>query len=97
MFPVFSRMMHYFEISKVFFVIKNHYFFWKKTFYPISEIREVVYERQHKQPNRIRLITKDFKSKLYIAASLNNKIWLEMKTDLESKNIIVRNECIPEN
>jgi hypothetical protein len=97
MFPVFSRMMYYFEISKGFFVIKNHYFFWKKEDYPISDIREVVYEQQHRQPNRIRLITKDFKSKLYIAASLNRKTWLEMKKNLESKNIIVRNECIPEN
>lgn len=96
MFLMISKLMNYFEISKNFFTIKNHYYFWKKEDYPISDIREVVYEQQYRQPNRIRLITEDFKSILYIAASLNNKTWLEMKKDLESKNIIVRNECIPE-
>lgn len=92
-----SWMMHYFEISKNFFVVKNHYFFWKKHIYNISDIREVVFDRQGKQANKLRIITNDFKTKFYIAGSLTDTTWLEMKTDIESKNIIVRNECIPEN
>jgi hypothetical protein len=92
-----SWMMHYFEISKNFFIVKNHYFFWKKDIYSIPDIKEIVFESQPKQANKLRIITKDFKTKFYLAGSLNDKTWLEMKKDLESKKIIVRNECIPEN
>lgn len=92
-----SWMMYYFEISKNFFVVKNHYFFWKKDIYSISDIKEVVFEIQPKQANKLRIITKDFKTKFYLAGSLKDKTWLEMKDELESKNIKVRNECISEN
>lgn len=89
-----SWMMNYFEISKNYFIIKNHYFFWKKDIYHISEIKEIVFESQGKQPNTLRLITNKFKSKIYSAGTLTDTTWLEMKTELESKNINVRNECI---
>lgn len=92
-----SWMMHYFEISKNFFIVKNHYFFWIKDSYSIAEIKEIVFESQPKQANKLRIITKNFKTKFYLAGSLTDKTWIEMKKDLESKNIIVRNECIPEN
>ena len=95
-FLLFSRMLNYFEISNNFFVVKNHHFFWKKEIYSISDIREIVFERRHKQPNLLRLITKDFNSKTYLAASLNDSNWLEMKSELEKSNVSVRNECIPE-
>lgn len=89
-----SAMMNFFEISKNYFVVKNHYFFWKKRIYPISEIKEVVYEQQGKQPNCVRVITNRFSTKLYMAGSLTDSTFLEMKKELESKNIVVRNECI---
>ncbi len=89
-----SWMMHYFEVSKNFFIAKNHYFFWIKKVYPLNEIKEIVFEQQYKQPNRLRIITKDFKTKFYLAGSLTDKTWLEMKKKLEEKNIEVRNECI---
>ena len=92
-----SWMMHYFEISKNFFIVKNHYYFWKKDIYSISDIKEIVFENQPKQANKLRIITKDFKTKFYLAGSLTDKNWLEMKKELENKNIIVRNESIPEN
>lgn len=95
-FFLFSRMMYYFEISNNFFVVKNHHFFWKNEIYSISDIREIVFERHHKQPILLRLITKDFKTKTYLAASLNDSNWLEMKSELEKYNVSVRNECIPE-
>lgn len=89
-----SYMMFYFEISKDYFIVKNHYFFWIKKVYNISSIYEIVYETQSKQPNKLKIITKDFKSKVFPAGSLTYKTWLEMKSELESKNISVRNECI---
>lgn len=92
-----SWMMHYFEISKNFFIVKNHYYFWKKDIYSIPNLKEVVFESQPKQANKLRIITKDFKTKFYLAGSLTDNTWLEMKKELENKNIIVRNESIPEN
>ena len=59
-----------------------------------SEIEIIVFESQGKQPNSLRIITTNYKRKLYPAGTLNNKKWLEMKTELERKNIKVRNECI---
>lgn len=56
-----------------------------------------MFEQQSKQANKLRLITKDFKSNFYLAGSLTDKTWLTLKKDLEVKNIIVRNECISEN
>lgn len=86
--------MHYFELSKNYFVVRNHYFWWIKDIYKSSEIEIIVYESQGKQPNSLRIITKNYRRKLYLAGTLNDKKWLEMKTKLERQNIEVRNECI---
>lgn len=86
-------MMYYFEISKNYFRIRNHFFWIKKT-YHFADIHEIVFETLPKQPNKLRIITKDFESSVFLAGSLNDKTWLEMKKELESKNITVRNECI---
>ena len=89
-----SWMMYYFRISNKHFIIKNHYFFWIEKIYLLENIEEVVYEQQGKQSNALRIITKDFKSKRFLAGSLNDQKWLEMKDFFEEKNIKVRNECI---
>ena len=97
LFSVFYRLMHYFEVSAYIFCIRKHYFYWKKDYYNISDIRDIVIERQGKFSNRLRLITKDFETKLYPGVGISDKTWLKMKKDLESKNITVRNENIYEN
>lgn len=89
-----SYCMHYFELSKNFFVVRNHYFWWIKDIYKNSQIEIIVYESQPKQPNNLRIITKNYRRKIYPAGTLNDKKWLEMKIELERKNIKVRNECI---
>ena len=86
--------MHYFALSKNYFVVKNHYFWWINDIYKNSEIEIIVYESQGKQPNSLRIITKNFRRKIYPAGTLNDDKWLEMKMELERKNIKVRNECI---
>lgn len=97
LFFVLYRLMHYFEISANFFNVRKYYFPWNKEQYPLDNIREVVIEKQGRFSSRLRVITKDFKSKLCPGVSLYDKTWLKMKKDLESKNIIVRNENIYEN
>lgn len=89
-----SWMLFYFEVSKNYFVVKNHYFFWINDVYKIGDIHEVVFERQGKQPNSLKIITKRFKTKLYSAGSLTDSKWLELKKELEKGGVKVRNECI---
>jgi hypothetical protein len=62
----------------------------------LTDIKEVVFETQGKQPNCMRIITKDFRNRLYPAGTLRDKTWLEMKRQLESNGVSVRNECIYE-
>lgn len=87
-------MMHYFEVSQKFLVIRNHIFFWKKKIYLVDELMEVVYETRNKMPNCLRVISKDFKTKLYPAGTLTKNTWLGLKQILEGRGIKVRNECI---
>ena len=61
--------------------------------YRFSDIREVVFERQG-QVSGIRLITRDYKSRLYSAAPLRNKTWIKMKKRLENEGVKVRDEWI---
>jgi len=89
-----SYLMHYFQVSDNYFIVKNHNFFWKNKAYNISDIKEIVFETQGKMPNCLRVITKDFRNKLYPAGTLRDKTWLTLKDKLESYNITVRNECI---
>lgn len=89
-----SYFMHYVQVSDNFLVIRNHNFFWMKKAYNITDIKEIVFETQGKMPNCLRVITKDFKNKLYPAGTLRDENWLALKEKLESYNIKVRNECI---
>lgn len=91
-----SWLMHFFCISKDYFIVKNHNFIWFTKIYRIKDIKEIVYETQSKQPNSLRIITNDFKGKLYPAGTLRDTTWLEMKSRLKKKGVNVRNECIPE-
>jgi len=89
-----SYLMHYFVLSDNYFAIRNHNFIWKNKVYRIDDIKEIVFETQGKMPNCLRIITKDFRNKLYPAGTLREKMWLDMKDKLELKGITVRNECI---
>ena len=91
-----SWLMNYFVLTKDYLIVKNHNFLWQTKIYCLKDIKEIVYETQSKQPNSMRVITIDFKNKLYPAGTLRNKTWLEMKNRFEAKGLKVRNECIPE-
>ncbi len=91
-----SWLMHFFCITNDYFIVKNHNLIWLTKIYRLKDIKEVVYETQSKQPNSLRIITNDFRNKLYPAGTLRDKTWLEMKSRLEMKGVKVRNECIPD-
>jgi len=93
-FVLHSWLMHYFGLTKDYLIVRNHNFFWKVKIYRLTDIKEVVYETQGKQPNCMRIITNDFRNKLYPAGTLRDKTWLDLKDKLEAKGVTVRNECI---
>lgn len=95
-FIFFSHQMNYFSCSKNFFIVKNHNFLWQNKIFKLTDIKEIVFEAQNNQPNSLRIITKDFRNKLFPAGTLRDRNWLEMKRVLEKYTIEVRNECIPE-
>ena len=84
--------LHYFQVSNNYLVIRNHIQFWKKVPYLLSDIKEVVFETQPKMPNCLRVITKDFKTKLYPAGTLSNKTWDALQQKFREHKIKVRIE-----
>ncbi len=87
-----SLLMNYFLLSEHYLAIRNHNLFWKKKLYRLEDIKEVTVETQGKMPNSLRVITKDFKSSVFPAGTLNDKRWLALKDSLKSKGIEVRND-----
>ena len=94
---IHAWFMHYFQVSDKFFVVRSHVYFWKKKIYQLNDIREIVFETQGRMPNCLRVITNNFKSKLYPAGTLRDKTWLELKKSLNAAKIKVRNECVQDN
>lgn len=92
-----SWMMNYMVLSDTLLVIKNHNLLWRNKAYALDRVKEVVFETRSKMPNCIRIITSDFRDKLYPASTLSTKTWLELKAALEQKGITVRDECISTN
>lgn len=88
--------VYYFEVTDEFFIVRNPIFFWKKHIYKLDEIDRVYFETRYKLPNGLRVVSNDYRTKLYWAATLNRKTWLAMKQLLEEKGVRVHNECIDE-
>ena len=93
-FVLFSWQMHYFGLTNEYLIVRNHNFLWMKRIYRLSDIKEVVFEERGRAPNSMRIITTDFKNKLYPAGTLRNKTWLRMEESLEKRGVEVRNELL---
>lgn len=91
---LFSCQMFYFSIVDKYFVVRNHNLVWKERIFNLDDIREVVFEQPLRKPVCLRIITKDFKTRLYPAGTLRIKTWGELKNMLETKGIQIRNECL---
>lgn len=90
----FSWIMNYIIIANDFLIIKNHNIWFWQNIYALKDIEEIVFETARKNPNAIRIITKDFKSNSYKASTLSDTTWLQLKEQLNIKGIEVRNEII---
>ena len=86
--------MHYFIITREFLVVKNTVWFWMREIYLLEDIKEIVIETPHKRETSLRIITTDYRDKLYSAGSLRNKTWKRLIEKFEIIKIKVRNETI---
>lgn len=93
-FTLTAFQMNYFKVTDRHLIIANHYLFRKKAAFAIQDIEELVFETRYKQPNLLRVITKDLRHEVFPAASLRDSHWLAFKAKMEGRGIIVRNECI---
>jgi hypothetical protein len=88
----FGFQMNYFIIDNDSLIIKNHYFPWKKKIFSLNDILEMDIEQPHKRSKSLRILTKDYQSKLYGAGSLGQKNWDELKQDLLYIGIPIRRD-----
>ena len=91
---LFSYQMHYFIIGQNYLTIKNTIWIWKRDIYLLNDIKEVVIETPHRLSTSLRIITTDYRDKLYPAGSLSDTTWKEMIEQLRNDKIKVRNEAI---
>lgn len=89
---IFGNEMNYFILEGENSIIKNQFFPWKKKVFKLNDISEFVIESPYKRSNSLRLITKEFWSKLFGAGSLRNKHWREFRDDITTIGIPVRSE-----
>ncbi len=87
-----SLLLNYFLVSEHYLAVKNHNLPWRKKLYRLEDVKEVAIETQGKMPNSLRIITKDFRSKVFPGGTLNDRQWLALKEKLNSKSITVRND-----
>lgn len=85
-----GSQLNYFLLSGDELIIKNHFFPWKKHQYNLTEVREFVLERPYKSSKSLRVITKDFRDKLYPAGSLRSQHWLQLSTRIKELGIPLR-------
>lgn len=85
--------LHYFVITDTQLIVKNHIWIWKNKIYQLDEIVEVAIETPHKRSISLRVIDKDFNSKLYPAGTLRDKTWKDFMNELVDRQIVVRNEA----
>jgi hypothetical protein len=88
-----SYQMNYFILTDNFLIVKNSIWLWQKDIYSLENIREIVFEKPNRLSISMRVITKDFKSKLYPSDSLKNKTWKQLREKIKSNQIKVRNEA----
>ncbi len=90
-----ASTMHYFQVSKAYFVVKHHCFFWKTKVYQMNNIKEIVFETpSSRSPNFVKIIQNNYQNELYSAGTLDDKTLLALKKRLEFYKIKVRDDLI---
>ncbi len=89
------RQFNFFKLSEQTLTVSNHFFFLKnERHYKITEIRNVIFEKNLQNADYLRIIKNDFKEVTFGAATLNKQDWIDLKTNLERVNIQVSVESV---
>lgn len=86
--------LHYFYIDENYLVVKNHVWPWVNDKYRIENIKQVIFEIPYKRSTSLRVITKNYKSKLYSGGSLRDNTWKTFLQSIQNLNIDTINEAI---
>lgn len=86
----FGFQLHYFYLNKEYLVIKNHAFPFRKIQFRLKDIEEVVFEEPYQRSTALRVITKDFQSKLFSGGSLNSRKWKTLMLGLRRNKVKIR-------
>jgi hypothetical protein len=92
-FGLFGYQLHYFRLNTDYLLVKNHVWLWRNDAYLISDLREIVFEEPHKMSTSLRVITKNYETKLYPAGSVRRKSWSRLSKEFSKMGILVRNEA----
>ncbi len=90
----FSSSMNYFIFTEKHLIIKNSIWFWKKKIYDLENIKEIVIDMPFRSPICLRVITKNFNSNTYLASSLGNSTWRNLKKYIIERKIPLRDEIL---
>ena len=86
--------LHYFYLDKNYLVVKNHVWPWVNHIYKIEDINEVALEIPYKRSISLRVITKEYQSKLYQGGSLRKNTWEKLMKDFNDLKVNVTNAVL---
>ena len=87
-----GHQLHYFRLDKDHLIVKNHVWPWVHHVYRIDNIKQVVFEVPFRRSFSLRIITKDYQSRLFPAGSLRKKNWKALLNRLQDLGLDIRNE-----
>ncbi len=79
---VLGTQMNYFVIDDGYLIIRNHYFPWKNIRVSLNDVEEADIETPNKRSTGLRILLKNFNSKIYNAGTLRKEHWDDLIKDL---------------
>ncbi len=89
-----GHQLHYFYLDKNYLVVKNHVWPWVNYTYKIEDIKEVGFETPYRRSSSLRVITREYQSKLYPGGSLRKNTWEKLMKDFNDLKVNVTNEVL---
>jgi hypothetical protein len=84
--------MNYFLIDDGYVIIKNHYFPWQFIKFSLNDIESVDIETPYRRSTGLRILFRNFKSKIYGAGTLRDHNWKDLLNDLKLIGIPARDD-----
>lgn len=88
-FLVSSIGLNYVKLSSNFLVIRHVFWFWKKHVFKLKDIEKIIIGENLRREHRLRIITKDLKTRTYFVSTLSRSTARSLITHLQSLGIIV--------